>query len=292
MKKLISLLAASMLLTCSFAGCEDADSDSDSESAAKTSVSESDEDDTTTDTESETETETTKKTTKAVTTKEATTEATTKAKSTKSSSVDVPGEIGGDIIGTWKMDEDTVASILNDDSMKGMKITEANMEFSKDNKFSMHLTMDVSSLMSLKDEEPLSLYGEDITEALKGKAFSLGGISCPIYDFDGKSFRTGISSTYYTFTRSSKSDDIYGEYDLPDDFGDASEFDTATLTFEKSGVCYMSFSTSEEYEYNKKTGEVTLGEDDDEPSTVSFIDDDTMVISDADEVKGTLKRVK
>ena len=288
MKKLISLLAASSLLICTFAGCEDADSDFESRSSAITSQSD-------TTSEGTTETTTDKKTTKSVTTsKTVTTEAaTTKEGSTKPSVINVPGTIGDDVTGKWAMDRDSILNLMDDGDMNGMEIRDAMIEFTDKGKMEVSFSMDVSSVMCLKDEKPLALYGEDISAALKDKSFFIGGINCPIYDFNGDSFRTGIRDNFYSFKRSAKSDNIYGEYELPENLGSGGEnVDKASITFEKSGVCYISYLQSDDYIYDSKNGLLKNGADDENPVIVRFKDKDTLVIVDSDGEDSTLTRIK
>ena len=156
--------------------------------------------------------------------------------------------------------------------------------------------MDMSSMMCIKDEAPIDLGAQGPSNPLKDKSFYIQGINCPIGDFDGKSFTTGAMGTLIQFTRSSKSDDIYGSYGIPADFGmdDSDDFDTASVVFEKSGVAYMEFTQSDTYSYDKKTGKLSSNDSEltSSGSIVTFIDDDTMVITDEDGDSGTLHRVK
>ena len=274
MKKLISLLAASMLLTCSLFSCGDSDDESESGSSKNpATTSESGEADDTTDDED---------TTEAATTKEA---------STKASKPGVTGTVGGDVIGKWLMDDATLTDVIGEKEKNGMIVKDAFIEFKDGGKMEISVNFDVSSMMCIKDEKPLELYGEDISNALTDKSFYIGGVNCPIYDFDGSYFKTGFSNSYYEFKRSEKSDDIYGKYELPTDFGGSStKSESSYISFEKSGVCYMSYCKEDEYEYDSSTGAITTGEKDSAPSTVTFADDDTMMISDENGVKGTLIR--
>ena len=75
---------------------------------------------------------------------------------------------------------------------------------------------------------------------------------------------------------------------------DSDDFDTASVVFEKSGVAYMEFTQSDTYSYDKKTGKLSSNDSEltSSGSIVTFIDDDTMVITDRDGDSGTLHRVK
>ena len=308
MKKLIALLAASMLLTISFASCGDSDDDSESSSKkakSSTSSSQGDEENTEDDTEDDTEASTkkskknkekateddTEEDTEEDTTKKSKKEKTTKEKSTGTvDPEDLPGEIGGDIVGKWSIDEDTLAELIGENDLHGMEISDCIMEFGDDGVCTISCNVDMSSVMCIKDEEPNALYVDKERTAMKGKTLSLGGVCMPIYDFDGKSFETGFNKTFYTFKRDEKSDDIYGKYDIPDGFGSKEEM--GYMKFEKSGVAYMNYFDTKDYIYDEKEGTITSNDSDKEPSNVRFTDDDTMIIADSTGTLGTLKRVK
>ncbi len=328
MKKLISILAVSMLLACSFTSCGDSDDGSESTSKkSKTSASSTDdEDETDEDDTEEDETESTKKNKKSkekatdedeteATTKksrkqkateedetEDETEATTKKSKKKektTSSIsddDLPGEIGGDIIGKWAIDEDTIETFIGEKDFRGFSITDCYMEFDDDGICTINMNVDMSSVMCIKDEEPNSLYIEKDKDYMKGTTFCMGGICAPIYDFDGKSFKAGVNGKYTTFTRDKKSDDIYGKYDIPKDFGSGDtkngslEFVESGLEFVESGVAYMNFSYTKDFIYDDDEGTLTSDDSDKEPARVRFIDDDTMIIASGDGEIGTLTR--
>ena len=299
MKKLISILAVSMLLACSFTSCGDSDDGSESTSKnSKTSASStSDEDETeedeTDDNGKESNTKSTKKSKEKSTEEETTTKNSKKEKTTKEKSTgtvspeDLPGEPGGDIIGKWNIDEDTLEMIMGDSDLKGMEIGDCYMEFGDDGMCSITFTLDMSSVMCIKDEKPIELYGEDISSALQDKSLFIGGINAPIYDFDGKSFRAGFKDKYYTFTRDKKSDEIYGEYDAPADFSNDS---ISAIDFPSSGKAYMYATETKDYIYDDDKGTITSNNSDKEPTYIRFIDDDTFILADAEGIIGTLNR--
>ena len=298
MKKLIALLTLCIMMTASFASCEDSDEDSGSTSkTAKTSASStSDEDETedeTEDNEKESNTKSTKKSKEKSTEEETTTKKSNKEKTTKEKSTgtvspeDLPGEPGGDIIGKWNIDEDTLESIMGGSDLKGMEIGDCYMEFGDDGMCSITFTLYMSPVMCIKDEKPIELYGEDIATALQDKSLFIGGINAPIYDFDGKSFRAGFKDKYYTFTRDKKSDEIYGEYDAPADFSNDS---ISAIDFPSSGKAYMYATETKDYIYDDDKGTITSNNSDKEPTYIRFIDDDTFILADAEGILGTLNR--
>jgi len=325
MKKLIAFLAASMLLTCSFASCGKSDDDSESTSkkskhSASSEVDEdaseesseedteedteestkkskkhkekSTEDETEEDTEDETEDDTEEDTTKKSKKEKTTKEKTSKEKSTgKIDPEDLPGKTGGDVIGKWAIDEETLSEIMGDSDLHGMEVTDCSMEFDDEGVCTIRFSVDMSELMCIKDEEPNKLYVDEKKTPMDGKSFNLGGISCPIYDFNGTSFNTGVNEKVLKFERDKKSDDVYGIYKIPEGMGSNKNKDKGFIEFEKSGKAYMTYSETEDYVYDEKTGTITSNDKDDSPVYVRFEDDDTMIIANDDGVKGTLNRL-
>ena len=309
MKKIIAILAACMMLTCTFASCGSSDDSSESsskkKSSTKTSAASDDEDDEDEEDEDEEEettksTKSKKKTTQPKTTEETETEPATDPEpeietTTKKKSASVRTD--GDLVGKWKADDAAAAEAFGFGTE--YNVSDVIFEFT-DTDLSAFISIDSSSMMCIKDEDYIKSDKEDLSTALENKCFYVSGYNCPILEFDGKSFKTGMGGSYMTFSRDEKDDDVYGEYNIPDAFMKEDEqkemFKESKLVFEKSGVSSMDFRVSAAYTYDPETGALTsddFGKKDPngKTSTIRFEDEDTIVITNKKDKEMTLYRI-
>jgi hypothetical protein len=297
MKKLASLIAAGVLLTSAFVSCGDSDDSSESGKAVsdKTTSSAADAENAADEASSEEATTTVTTTKAAVTTKSATTTATVTTKATtKPTGAAVTGRTDGDIVGKWTVDENALGDLM--EGMEGMVAKEVYFDFKADGNCLLHASLDFSSLMCIKDEAPTLTEGGENSNELKDKSFFISGYNCPITDFNGRSFKAGMFGSYMTFTREQSSDNIYGEYNIPEEMSDGEDYaEYSKFVFEKSGAAFMVMNYKTTYTYDKNTGVLSgadiSGESDGE-TTVVFVDDDTLVFTKKDGTTVTLKRVK
>jgi len=175
MKKLIAILAASMLLTGAFASCgKDSDSSEDTTEKAKSSLAADDDDDNDNDADDDdddddddeedtTSTTKSKKTTKKTTTSKVTTEKATEKATEK------PVTPAGDsqIVGKWSMPEEFFDEFDMDlsDIPEGMEFKEMYIECTEKSKMKVFVSVDMSGLMYI-DDSGLYMGGVNIPDSM------------------------------------------------------------------------------------------------------------------------------
>lgn len=250
MKKLIALLAASMLLTSALASCG-SDSDSSEEASTKASSSISDEESTedATDGEEEDTTSTTKskKTTKEATTAKVTTEPETE-KATKPQKISKPAS-DSQIIGKWNFPEELLDEMDLDMSElpEGMGLGEMYLEFTEDSKMKIYVSLDMSGLMYLDDNAGFYMSGVTI-----GKEFITNyGDSLMISVGDQENI---------TFERIGDPDKstYYGKYSAEAMFGSADEGKEYIIDFKGPKQCFMEFFNESVYNFDEAAGKLSL----------------------------------
>ena len=267
MKKLIALLAASMLLTSAFASCgNDSDSSEEATTKEKSSLSDidddedddedddddnDDDDDDDDDEEDPTTTTKTKKTTKKSTTSKVTTEPETEKtteKATKPQKTSKPAS-DSQLIGKWNFPEELLDEMDLDMSElpEGMGLGEMYLEFTEDSKMKLYVSLDMSGLMYLDDNA----------------GFYMGGVTI------GKEFITNYGDSLMisvgdqeniTFERIGDPDKstYYGKYSAEAMFGSADEDKEYIIDFKGPKQCIMEVFAETEYNFDTETSQLSL----------------------------------
>jgi len=245
MKKLIAILAASMLLTSAFASCGN-DSDSSEKTSTKASSSISDEESTedATDGEEEDTTSTTKskKTTKKTTTSKVTTEPETEE------ATEAPAN-ASQIIGKWSFPEELLDEMDLDMSElpEGMGLGEMYLEFTEDSKMKIYVSLDMSGLMYLDDNAGFYMSGvtigkEFITNYGDSLMISVGDQENIIFERIGDPDK----STYY------------GKYSAEAMFGSADEGKEYIIDFKGPKQCFIEVFNESVYNFDEAAGKLSL----------------------------------
>ena len=266
MKKLIALLAASMLLTSTLASCgSDSDSSEEGTTKEKSSLSDiddndddddddddddnddDDDDDDDDDEEDPTTTTKTKKTTKKATTSKVTTEPETE-KATKPKKISKPAS-DSEIVGKWSFPEELLDEMDLDMSElpEGMGLGEMYLEFTEDSKMKIYVSLDMSGLMYLDDNAGFYMSGVTI-----GKEFITNyGDSLMISVGDQENI---------TFERIGDPDKstYYGKYSAEAMFGSADEGKEYIIDFKGPKQCFMEVFNESVYNFDEAAGKLSL----------------------------------
>ena len=267
MKKLIAILAASMLLTSAFASCgNDSDSSEEATTKEKSSLSDidddedddedddddnDDDDDDDDDEEDPTTTTKTKKTTKKSTTSKVTTEPETEKtteKATKPQKTSKPAS-DSQLIGKWNFPEELLDEMDLDMSElpEGMGLGEMYLEFTEDSKMKVYVSLDMSGFMYADDNAGLYMSGMTLGKELitnYGDALMIS-----VGDQENITFeRIGApdKSTYY------------GKYTCNDMFGDADEDVEYIIDFKGPKQCFMEVFNESVYNFDEASGKLSL----------------------------------
>lgn len=161
MKKLMAILMGCMLMTGTFASCGSDDDTSESETSAKSSTAEAENgaEDTTDEEEQTTEAATEEDTDEVTTTKKTTTQKTTKTvEPTTGEDADPSDFHGGDVRGTWRMEDDEMAIDLTFNGGKDSG--------------DIDMTVDITEEISFSDGV-VSFEGEEIPYKFDGKTITV-----------------------------------------------------------------------------------------------------------------------
>jgi hypothetical protein len=162
------------------------------------------------------------------------------------------------IIGKWEMTEETKKKQYDE----GMKIETASMEFEKDS-VTLSAKMDSSEYMALYDDK-----------------ITVSGMDLEILDFDNKVLSAGKNGQeVLKFERKEESEDMYGDYEIPEKMNASGE--EGFLTFEKEGVSYMTVVATHSYTYDEESGEIRLDEDEAGDKDTVKVDGDTLTFTDS-----------
>lgn len=252
MKKLIALLAASMLLTSALASCG-SDSDSSEEASTKASSSISDEESTedATDGEEEDTTSTTKskKTTKEATTAKVTTEPETEE------ATETPAN-ASQIIGKWTFPAELMSEMNLDVSElpEGASFNEMYIEFTASGDMIIYVNMDMSSIIQLNDNG-MTLSGMTFSKPAAGQTDGL------IYDGSALKIVAG-GQEVITFKRIGDPDpnSWYGKYTSEEMFskGKLGSDKDYYIDFTTPGKTGITVSGKGEYSFDEKNSRVSV----------------------------------
>ena len=81
------------------------------------------------------------------------------------------------------------------------------------------------------------------------------------------------------FERKEESEDMYGDYEIPEKMNASGE--EGFLTFEKEGVSYMTVVETHSYTYDEESGEIRLDEDEAGDKDTVKVDGDTLTFTDS-----------
>ncbi|MCR5708045.1 MAG: hypothetical protein K6G82_07210 [Ruminococcus sp.] len=267
MKKNLSIFAAALILTVSLASCGKDSLDNEEikkpepPSTMTTTV-------TTTTTTTTTTKATTKKTTKAITTTAQTTT------TTKTSNTDTASPVG-----KWKIssDEGNEMAEYFEDASDDLDLSSFTFEFNDNDKCTMQVESDVSSMMSLTDE-----------------GFNFYGIIYKDLKYDGSVLTLNADSEIVEFKRIGTPDinSKYGQYtcdalegeEIKDEDFDKSEY---IFDFRSSGKAYMIASFTFKYNYDAEKKTISfMGQDD---IDVEF-DGNKMILKTSEDSKSIFER--
>lgn len=158
------------------------------------------------------------------------------------------------VIGTWDVDPD----LFEEDETGDMEVLFRQAVFTENGFFKSITAIDWSDYIYLYDDKMfIAGYPYEITSSDRNEL---------------------VVSNYFeeiTFTRTSDTSDIFGEYSVPEDFGLTDE---STVSFESPGTSVLKLVTAVKYIYNESKSELifTPENSDSEACKVEFEGNDKM----------------